>query len=107
MPTGTDILDLVIVIGLAIAFIGAVGVVVRIAKRERKQKPIESNILVDPKMVPDLMHRWNTWRFMLTALKVAQDALGAMGTNLEGLAKTEGLEVIQEAIKQAESREGE
>lgn len=77
-------------------------------KRKLKQKPVESNILVDTKMVPELMHRWNTWQEMWDVLRAAKQALEddpqgwPDGTPGDGYFKA--LELIEQAIQKAEKK---
>ena len=74
----------------------------RIKSRPPKPKPIESNILIDPKIVPEMQHRWNCYEDMLEALKLAHEWMGhPMNNHDEHLALR--LQVDQ-AIKKAESK---
>ena len=72
---------------------------------KRKPKPIESNMLVDPKIVPELMRRWETWHEMLEALKVAHEWMGYEPSDTD---ETETFDLaedtVTQAIKKAESR---
>jgi hypothetical protein len=47
----------------------------RIKNRPPKPKPIESNILVDPSKVGEIIHRWNCFDEMLKALKAVQNLM--------------------------------
>jgi hypothetical protein len=63
---------------------------------QNEPKPIESNILVDPAKVGEIIHRWNTWEEMLDVLKTCMMA----SDDLDPLIRVE----LAEIIKKAEER---
>jgi len=61
---------------------------------------IESSILVDPKMVGELQHRWNCYDEMLSALQMAEAYLVTNKPDNKILIST-----LQQAIAKAERKE--
>jgi hypothetical protein len=78
---------------------------------KKKPKPIESSMLVDEKIVPDLMHRWNTWQEMLEALYEVEfngpNDANPVCPSCYGWQKHEKGCKLDQAIKNAEKRKGE
>lgn len=68
-------------------------------------EPIKSDILVDPKMAKEIMHRWNTWEQMRAALQASSEFLRLIDGLVPTVDFNDVCSIIADAILNAETRE--